>query len=228
MRSIAFFGLLCIGMAVTQGGHTTPITADDLKTPMTTSPVIVAYFSPTPLDLQCDCGLPFSESYYSLTPIKGGSYRVLLGRNAEGLFLIQNYYQDNKQAQSSPLWVKDPVNIFLADADAVIGSGTLYYPDGKVFEKFNKKDLDTREGEIFYRSGERAVTYKKIKWKQSHYEYWYKSGKRAVKYSLSTASNTPSLIHLEGWDENGNAVHDAQLGAILNRFNDELKPKAAH
>ena len=48
-------------------------------------------------------------------PAKGGYYRMLLGRTAEGRAVAQDFYQDNGTRQSSPFIIPDDQKLKLAD-----------------------------------------------------------------------------------------------------------------
>ena len=48
-------------------------------------------------------------------PAKGGYYRMLLGRTAEGQAVVQDFYQDNGARQSSPFIITDDKKLKLAD-----------------------------------------------------------------------------------------------------------------
>ncbi len=199
--------ILLSGCATSTGRSTTPLPAE-IKSQLVTSQPVIAYFHRDPKAAQSHCGrCARIGQHYSSTPVEDGYYRLLLGRNSEGWFLIQDFYQKNKQPQSSPVWVKDPNHVFDFENDVVIGSGTHYYPDGKIVEKFHNTDAENQEGENFYPSGERAITYKITPEKLS-YEFWYKSGKPAVKYVEFWKNRRP--IDMKGWDENGNEVKDAE------------------
>ncbi|WP_124573085.1 hypothetical protein [Herminiimonas sp. KBW02] len=217
MTSTRYLYLTLIGIVITLSGCATTQIPTDIKAQMTTTEPVIGYFSRTPTMQGCGCGSSRIDPQYSQTPVEDGYYRVLLGRNAQGLFLIQDFYQKNKQPQSSPLWVKDPLHVFSFESDVVVGPGVLYYPDGKVVEKFNNTDRDTRQGEGYYPSGERALTYT-LDRQKTWFEYWYKSGKPAAKYveSLNRGSE-----ETEAWDENGNKAENAN--DIIDRIIAELK-----
>ena len=218
MTSTRHLYLALIAIVITLSGCASTQIPTEIKSEMTTAEPVIGYFKRTPTNQGCGCGSSRIDPHYSPVPLADGYYRLLLGRNAEGLFLIQDFYQKNKQPQSSPLWVKDPLHVFSFDSEVVIGSGTLYYPDGKILEKFNNIDRLTSEAELFYPSGERAITYTQNH-NISQSEYWYKSGKPAAKYveSLNRGSD-----ETEAWDESGNKAENAN--DIIDRIVAELEP----
>jgi hypothetical protein len=216
MTSTRYLYLALIGIVITLSGCATTQIPTEIKSQMTTTEPVIGYFKRTPTSQGCGCGSSRIDPNYSPTPVEDGYYRLLLGRNAEGLFLIQDFYQNSKQPQSSPLWVKDPMHVYSFDSEVVIGSGVLYYPDGKVVEKFNNINRDTRQGESFYPSGELAMTYAQNH-NRSQLEYWYKSGKPAAQYVNSLGSE-----RIKAWDENGNETENAT--DIIDRILAELEP----
>lgn len=218
MTSTRYLYLALIGIVITLSGCSTTHIPSEFKAQMITSEAVIAYFKRTPTSQGCGCGSSRIDPHYSPTPIEDGYYRLLLGRNAEGLFLIQDFYQKNKQPQSSPLWVKDPLHVYSFDSEVVIGSGVLYYPDGKMIEKFTNTAPYNRQGESYYPSGERAMTYKMGR-QTSWYEYWYKSGKLAAK---SVESFDQGAYEMEAWDENGNRVEVGDAKDIIDRILAEL------
>ncbi|MNR79269.1 hypothetical protein D3C72_99760 [compost metagenome] len=207
---------ISIVLALT-GCSTTPIPAK-IRAQMNTSQAIVAYFGNGDTQQSCNC-LSDVDANYSATPVPNGYYRVLLGRNAEGLFLIQDFYQKNKRAQSSPVWVREPNDLFNFNSNAVIGSATLYYSDGKVLEIFTNTDKESRNGEGFYKSGQRATKYVEDN-TGSQFEYWYPSGKPAAKYTRSTYAG---VTYAEAWDESGNKVDN--IDAILDEIGKKMDPE---
>ncbi len=162
---------------------------------------------------------------YSPTPVEDGYYRVLLGRDAKGMFLVQDFYQENKRPQSSPFWIKNPQYAYSFATEAVIGTFTLYYPDGKIMGKLNNIDENNREGKLFYPSGEPAMAYIEADLGTSHYQYWYKSGKLAIEHIEHHHANRPS--ELTGWDEAGNTVSSDKLLTILTDINALIDPRSS-
>ncbi|WP_175624272.1 MULTISPECIES: hypothetical protein [Oxalobacteraceae] len=207
--------LALISLVITLVGcSTTPIPAK-IKSQMSTSQAIVAYFGNGETAQSCNC-ISEVDANYSATPVPNGYYRVLLGRNAEGLFLIQDFYQKNKRAQSSPVWVKEPNDLFNFNSNVIIGSATLYYPDGKILEVFSNTDRDSRNGEGFYKTGQRATKYVDDN-TGTQFEFWYQSGKPAAKYTRSASGE---LTYAEAWDESGNKAED--IDAIINEITKKM------
>lgn len=210
--------LTLISLVITLVGcSSTPIPAK-IKSQMSTSQAVVAYFGNGDKPQNCNC-VSEVDANYSTTPVPNGYYRVLLGRNAEGLFLIQDFYQKNKRAQSSPVWVKEPKDLFNFSSNVIIGSATLYYPDGKILETFTNTDRESRSGEGFYKSGQRASKYVEDN-TGAQFEYWYQSGQPAAKYARSASGQ---VSYAEAWDEAGNKADN--IDAILEEIGKKMDPE---
>lgn len=85
--------------------------------------------------------------------VKGGYYRKVLGKTADGRAVVQNFYQDNDQAQSSPaILIKDAdVNDF--DAGTLDSRIVWYRPDGSVFSIDNFKNGKQQGLTSYYLNG---------------------------------------------------------------------------
>ncbi len=223
MASKNHFRLLIIGIILLLNGCSTNYFPASTRIPahiqsqLAVKQPIISYFSPDETPADCDCA--YERNPYSAVPVENGYFRVLLGRDADGLFLVQDFYQKNKRPQSSPFWIRDANAIFSFDSSQVIGSCSIYYLDGKVLEKFNNIDPDTKEGESFYKSGQRAIKYTQHK-NGADYEAWYPNGKQAARY---TTSSNQKLLNFEAWDEDGNRTQN--FDEILNRIDTELDPR---
>jgi hypothetical protein len=228
LNNLFYYSLISIAALLsgcaTTAGYSTPPLSTEITSQLTTSEPVIAYFKRNSVGRNCDGCTYGVDQLYSSTPVDDGYYRLMLGRNSEGLFLIQDFYQQNKQAQSSPLWVRDPLHVFSLSGELVIGSAMLYYPDGQILAKFNNIDAYNREGEHFYPGGEQASAYKRTASDNVHrYElwYWYKSGKPALHYSFQSQ---PLSVQSQGWDENGTQTQDNnELVKIRDAIDDVLQ-----
>lgn len=205
-----------------------PYTTSRLYTPVPIKPgddpeMAGRLYSTKPAEKEEEDDDGYTGLLYSPTPVEDGYYRVLLGRDTKGRFLIQDFYQQNKQPQSSPFWIKNPQHAYSFATEAVIGSVMLYYPDGKIMGKLNNIDENNREGKLFYPGGERAMAYVEADLGTSHYQYWYRSGKLAIEHIEHHHANRPSV--LTGWDEAGNAVSSDKLLTILTDINALIDPR---
>lgn len=165
---------------------------------------IIAYFSE-------DAGLLAEEgciiSGYSSTPVKGGFYRKLLGRNSLGYFLTQDFYQDSDKPQSSPFWVKDVEGLNSFDSTYVEGPITGYYQNGKMsFESHYQDGEPIGTQKFYYNNGQLAYT-DIIKDSVIYAKYWYENGRPAAEIHFSVDDeefNPKGQI----WDQQGQAITD--------------------
>ncbi|AXY55963.1 hypothetical protein CDG60_04835 [Acinetobacter chinensis] len=210
--------LFLSGCSTTQGLKSGQIPTE-LKSQLSSQQAIVGYFSRTENEEDCGCASQI-DSTYSKTPVEDGYYRVLLGRNAKGDFLVQDFYQKTGHPQSSPAWVTDPLKLFSFDGSDVEGPVTLYYPDGKVAAKFTNKDGEAIEGEDYYTNGQLGSLFKTDDQGNSEYRLWYASGKKAVEYTLNKNQETTSS---QAWNEDGSDNEDIE--GVFKKIYDLLDPK---
>ena len=76
-----------------------------------------------------------AEHRENAKPAKGGYYRMLLGRTAEGKAVVQDFYQDSKTKQIDPVVIPDDKDLKNFDAfSAADGRMVWYTPEGEVKE----------------------------------------------------------------------------------------------
>lgn len=88
-----------------------------------------------------------SKSKLAKRPAKGGFYREILGKTADGNLVIQDFFQDSgtKQIDPAVISVKNEKNF---NSSAVVdGILTFYSEDGKVF---NFKQINVDRNEVVY------------------------------------------------------------------------------
>jgi antitoxin component YwqK of YwqJK toxin-antitoxin module len=193
------------GCATTQNISNSQIPAE-IKSKLTTNKAIIGYYGKEDNPEYCGC-VSQIDSTYTMKPVKDGYYRVLLGRNAEGHFLVQDFYQATNKPQSSPAWVLDPLKLFSFDTNDIDGTVSLYSKDGKTVAKFVTKDGETIEGEHFYLNGQRGSVYKTDESGKTHVELWYASGKKAAEYTLDEYQD---IVTAKAWTEDGNVTEELQ------------------
>ena len=195
--------LMLGGCATTQNLSQTKL-PENIKSQLTTNEAIIGYFGKSENPEYCGCVSYIDSSYYA-KPVQDGYYRVLLGRNAEGHFLVQDFYQSNKKPQSSPVWVVDPLKLFSFEGSDVEGPVTLYREDGTVASKFVNKDGEALEGQDYYPNGQLGSSYKLAENGHANIELWYASGKKAAEYVLDEDSE---LVKSKAWKEDGTETDD--------------------
>ena len=118
----------------------------------------------------------------SAKPAKGGYYRMLLGRTAEGQAVVQDFYQDNGARQSSPFIITDDKKLKLADPFDIglNGKMAVYSRKGRL-QRINR-----------YKNG-LAVE-----------EWRYDLKNRLINHTSTTPSGDSSILT---YGENGKLLH---------------------
>ncbi|GEM_PF-355735 len=65
-------------------------------------------------------------------PMKGGYYRVLLGRTAEGRAVVQDFYQDSRTKQINPVVISKDSELKNFSSDVIEGLVVWYTPEGRL------------------------------------------------------------------------------------------------
>ena len=227
MNKSTLFSSVLLGMSVLFTGCTSMApNAQNIppavKQQLSTNQPIISYFSKTPNEQDCGCASTIDPSY-SLIPIKDGYYRKLLGRDKDGRFLVQDFYQKTQTQQSSPLWIKDPIGLFSFENDYVSGPVTLYHPNGKVSYTGTFEDgKEVGPSQSFYSNGklglESKTTAELIKQR-----LWYSSGTKAAEISLKNNEDY-EWVESKIWDKQGKLVEDdEQKSEIINAIYAELE-----
>lgn len=155
---------------------------------------IIAYFSP----------IQFGNEY-SAKPLTTGYYRVLLNKNAQGQYLVQDFYTQTRTKQSAPFWLSDAKDLHSFSPISVTGELKLFYATGEVYftthydqqqELIGPSQLLNRKGqmltqEIIYADG------------SIQSDYWYSSNVPALKLKHDAEFN---VLNAQGWDTEGKAI----------------------
>ena len=64
--------------------------------------------------------------------MKGGYYRVLLGRTAEGRAVVQDFYQDSRTKQINPVVIGKDSELKNFSSDVIEGLVVWYTPEGRL------------------------------------------------------------------------------------------------
>ena len=65
-------------------------------------------------------------------PMKGGYYRALLGRTAEGRAVVQDFYQDSRTKQINPVVIGKDSELKNFSSDVIEGLVVWYTPEGRL------------------------------------------------------------------------------------------------
>ena len=149
---------------------------------------------------------------YIQKPVKDGFYRVLIGRNNQGHYLIQDFFQDNSQAQTQPYWVTSIEGLFQFGVEYIQGPITGYFKNGRVSFKTqmnNGKYIDPFES--FYPTGQLANRTLRLKNGEMVDQYFYIDGKKALE--LKYAPNG-ERTQTQVWHSNGQSLDENQAEMI--------------
>jgi len=176
----------------------------EIKANLSSDKAIIAYFSRS-ADTSYSNEDADIDSSYSALPVPNGYYRILLGRNAQGHFLVQDFYLSTHTPQSSPAWVLEPYQLFSFSGSDVDGPVTLYLENGKIVAKFINKNGVAIESEEFYPNGQIGAKYVLVDGNKAKNQLWYASGKKAAEYIIDS-DNT--IISSQQWLEDGTPSDD--------------------
>ncbi|KAA8734353.1 hypothetical protein F4V57_05115 [Acinetobacter qingfengensis] len=183
----------------------TPIAANQTiaGSQVSTTQAIVAYFKNSKDDYK-----------YSSTPASNGFYRVYLARDANGRFLVQDFFQQTNKKQSDPYWVNDIQGLASFEIDYIDGPITGYYSNGNVSFKGTFKNGEfSGQYDNFYPNGRLASRYQPKGNNEYSDEYFYENGKKAAILEY----RNDELINETGWNNTGSKITDKnQIQDILD------------
>lgn len=225
--SLRLFSGAVIGLSLLFGGCSTLPTASkaipqNIQQQLSTQQPIISYFSKTPNEQDCGCASTIDRTY-SMVPIEDGYYRTLLGRDKNGRFLVQDFYQKTKTPQSSPIWIRDPMGLFSFASDVASGPITLYFPNGQISFQGTYDDHGEEIGQSksFYANGkvglESDTNAEKIQ-----QTLWYANGAKAAELVISNDGSN-HVLESKIWDQQGQLVEDdQQKNQIINSIYTDL------
>ena len=205
-----------LGLALT-GCNSLPGTSTalpaELKQQLVTDKPIVAYFANS------------DDAEYSTEPTEDGYYRVLLGRDDKGRYLVQDYFQATNKIQSSPFWLDDSEYLRNFAAPGTEGIMYSYFKSGELStsSKFSSDD-ENHPTHSFYRSGKQAIEFTLTDEDSSTYDikYWYENGKLAVDGKMSYPEDD-AVYDAKAWDEQGKPVSgNAAITQIVESIHDKI------
>lgn len=201
---------LCFGLGLTTTTFAapTPVSANQTITgkKVSTTQAIVAYFDSV-------------DNEYSATPDAEGFYRVLLGRDEQGNFLVQDFFQKSGKIQTDPYWLFDAQGLTSFSVDYVDGLIKGYYSNGNVaFQGTLKEGQYQTSFDTFYPTGGIAHRTTPLNKDHSRVEYFYQNGKKAALFEYDEEGETTKE---QAWDEKGKASKNSEeiTNAILDLIN---------
>lgn len=177
---------------------------------------IIAYFTASSADPDDE-----HSAEYSPKAVAKGYYRILLGRDDEGRFLLQDYYADSKKPQSLPFWIKDPDGLTSFQDIYVDGPLTILSENGKTFFKATMQDYEPiGKAQSFYQNGQIALENDFETFGEIHQKLWYENGKPAADAVLDLDHQ---IIKAQFWNLQGELVtDDDEIQAITDAIEQKL------
>lgn len=211
---ISLLGLSITGCSQLQTPNSTTI-SNEIKQQLQTSEPIVAYFAK-----DASAGEEY-DSGYSATPLKDGYYRKLLGRDKDGRFLVQDFYQNTHKKQTTPFWIKEPFALRSFDIIFTDGPITTYFENGHISSSANYSEgTEVGVSKTFYHNGQQAFEYEIADPEVHSYKikFWYENGKPAVD-GFAAYKNDQPTYDAKAWDEQGQSVTDnTAINEIVERI----------
>ena len=195
---------------------------------ITTEPVI-AYFSQD-AGQQENVDDSSLDAGYSSTPVKHGFYRKLLGRDHNGRFLLQDFYQDSHKPQSDPFWIASPQGINSFDIAQTEGPITGYYENGQIAFKATYANGEAiGASQSYYNNGQLAVEETAKPDHTTFQKLWYENGQPAAEINIRVEGENDAYIYQgDIWDQQGQLIKDEEqkieiLDSIYNQI-DAINP----
>ena len=139
------------------------------------------------------------------SPARNGFYRTLLGRDAQGRAVIQDYYQDSRTKQIDPVVIPNEKDINNFNANVAEGFTTWYSPTGEVTEFVEINNGELRQRGV-YKQGQ-LVHLLQIEGKQDHLTFYYPNGKIMADIHQN---NDNDEQHSFFYDEKGKLIYDSK------------------
>ncbi|WP_312968926.1 toxin-antitoxin system YwqK family antitoxin [Acinetobacter gerneri] len=168
---------------------------------LSTAEPILAYFSKESGTSSCGC-----DTGYSKTAVEDGYYRKLLGRDINGRYYVQDFYQENSKPQTEPFWIKDPEGLNSFQSSYVDGPITILSKNGKTIFKATIQDYELIGiSQSFYQNGQLAQENDYERFGEIHQKLWYENGKPAADAVLDLDYQ---IIKAQFWNLQGELVTD--------------------
>lgn len=183
-----------------------------------------------------------AEGQYHSQPQAGGYVRRVLGKTADGSWVVQDFYQDNQAKQIDPALIFHPEGLRNFDNDVVHGRVVWYRKDGSlmqsvVFDRGVPQGWEShydRQGRLrwlllveqgdlkaiqaFNEAGRMIV---QVDARVGERQLWHDNGRLAVKErfapltSITVAGGDGEAVSREGWDEQGKSLDDTQTAWLM-------------
>ena len=223
MKTLLLLASSCV-LSLTMVGctHLQTTSSAPLSGTVSTNQPIIAYFDPDSGEEECSCGSTMDKGY-SLTPIENGFYRKLLGRDAQGRFLIQDFYQNSDKKQTSPFWIIEPQGLNSFDSKYTDGDVINYRENGNIQFKSTYKDQKlVGKSFDYYANSQLAIETEFLDEETTIQKRWYENGKPAVNQKMNPADDY-LILERTVFDEQGNTIEDEdQAQNIIDTISEKV------
>ena len=150
-------------------------------------------------------------------PTRGGFYRALIGRTADGKAIIQDYYQDVSRKKIDPVILNDASQMGNFDALITTGIMTWYTPTGEAVSFMELENGQIRQKATFENGY--LVFNQERKNQRNITQFFYPNGKKMLQIELVNGQTQHSI----SYDEQGNVIADSMQN--YQSANDNLQMK---
>lgn len=167
-------------------------------------------------------------------PVADGFYRYSYGRQPNGLYLVQDFYQDSRTKQTGPLYVADEQS---ADSSYTVGRAVWYNRQGGVdyYQDIQNGKIavsglycggilcaayDGRNQAVIYRQGSKVME-RRLQDGSAHYAVtlWYDNGRKAETY-LESDDGSPVDPARRYWLPDGRPVSSEPTEPAYRQLHD--------
>lgn len=178
-----------------------------------------------------------ADSELSDKPMRGGYYRVLLGRDAQGRAVVQDFYQDTQTKQINPVVLPDDNELKNFDVLVTEGRTIWYTPEGRVTNFTDVRNGKSQrsgyydeqgrlvlsiEGDLrggkwlmsgYYENGQPLFAVRNLGEGGSERSYFYESG-RLLSRTKSDGMNAETV---QFWKEDGSEAEGREVADVLSK-----------
>lgn len=166
-------------------------------------------------------------------PMRGGYYRVLLGRDAAGKAVVQDFYQDSQTKQINAVVIPNDQDLQNFDVAVTEGRTIWYTPEGRVTNFVDIQNGKSLRSGYYDEQGRLALSIEgdpqSSKWSMTGF---YENGKPVFithtqngktdnLYFYEDGSKMAQINQVEGnvafWNKDGSTAENSEIAAVLQK-----------
>ncbi|QMT40964.1 hypothetical protein [Neisseria shayeganii] len=166
-------------------------------------------------------------------PMRGGYYRMLLGRNADGKAVVQDFYQDSQTKQINAVVVPDDKDLQNFDVAVTEGRTIWYTPEGRVTNFVDIQNGKSLRGGYYDEQGRLVLSIEgdpqSSKWSLTGF---YENGKPIFithtqndktnnLYFYEEGGKMAQINQIEGnvafWNKDGSNAENSEIATVLQK-----------